>query len=202
MTSSCEGLEGMSFGFVNRDFIAAGIPNQHFNNYGGEERMWISPEGGQFSLWFKPGVKEQRLDDWYTPPELNEGPWEVVSQLYKPDVCMSARMKLENNSGTQFEVEITRGVRLLTAADCQEIRPDGGHDSHHGIKMVAYETINKIINLGPAMSREKGLISIWILGMFNAGPETVVLAPYKPGDRLNSARRSKAIISAHSRPSA
>jgi hypothetical protein len=33
------------------------------------------------------------------------------------------------------------------------------------------------------MSKEKGLISIWMLGMFNAGPKTVVLAPYKPGDQ-------------------
>jgi hypothetical protein len=61
MTSSCNGPDGMSFGFVNRDFISAGIPNEHFNNYGGEERMWISPEGGQFSLWFKPCVKQQTL---------------------------------------------------------------------------------------------------------------------------------------------
>ncbi|HEY4761774.1 MAG TPA: DUF6786 family protein, partial [Thermoguttaceae bacterium] len=48
MTSSCDGLDGVSFGFVNRDFIAAGKLNKQFNNYGGEERLWISPEGGQF----------------------------------------------------------------------------------------------------------------------------------------------------------
>ena len=31
------------------------------------------------------------------------------------------------------------------------------------------------------MTKEKGLVSIWILGMMNAGPETVVIVPYKPG---------------------
>ena len=32
------------------------------------------------------------------------------------------------------------------------------------------------------MTKEKGLVSIWILGMMNSGPETVVIVPYKPGD--------------------
>jgi len=56
MTSACA-PDGLSFGFINREFIEAGEPNKHINNYGGEDRLWLSPEGGQFSLWFKPGVK-------------------------------------------------------------------------------------------------------------------------------------------------
>ena len=77
MTSTCGGLDGPSFGFVNRDFIEAGQPDPHFNNYGAEERVWLCPEGGQFSLWFKPGAK-QVIENWYTPPALNEGPWKIV----------------------------------------------------------------------------------------------------------------------------
>ncbi len=184
MTSSCNGPDGMSFGFINRDFISAGIPNQHFNNYGGEERMWISPEGGQFSLWFKPGVKQQTLADWFTPPELNDGPWPVVAQEGNTSVQMAAKMKLQNTSGTRFDVEVARGVRLLSPADCGEIFSHAAIKtlSQRGVKMVAYETMNQITNLGPAISKEKGLISIWMLGMLNAGPETVVLVPYKSGD--------------------
>jgi hypothetical protein len=184
MTSSCNGPDGVSFGFINRDFITAGIPNDHFNNYGGEERMWISPEGGQFSLWFKPGVKQQTLADWFTPPELNDGPWPVVAQEGKTSVRMAAKMKLQNTSGTRFDVEAARSVRLLSSADCGELFGPAAVKTllQRGVKMVAYETMNQITNLGPAMSKEKGLISIWILGMLNAGPETVVLVPYKPGD--------------------
>jgi hypothetical protein len=184
MTSSCNGLEGMSFGFINFDFIAAGNLNEHFNNYGGEERMWISPEGGQFSLWFKPGVKEQTLADWITPPDLNVGPWPVVSQANNTAVSMATRMKLQNTSGTRFDVEVTRDVRLLAAGDCQNLfgRSTVEAMSQSGIKMVAYETNNRIINRGLAMNKEKGLISIWMLGMLNAGRNTVVLVPYKPGD--------------------
>ena len=54
MTSSLDGDEGMSFGFVCNDFIDKGKNDIRFNNYGGEDRIWLSPEGGQFSLWFKP----------------------------------------------------------------------------------------------------------------------------------------------------
>ena len=142
MTSSCNGPDGMSFGFINRDFISAGIPNAHFNNYGGEERMWISPEGGQFSLWFKPGVKEQTLADWFTPPELNDGPWPVVAEEDSTSVRMAAKMKLQNTSGTRFDVEVARGVRLLSAADCGELFGPAAVKtlSQRGVKMVAYET--------------------------------------------------------------
>jgi len=184
MTSSCDGPAGMSFGFVNRDFIAAGNANEHFNNYGGEERMWISPEGGRFSLWFKPGVKRQTLADWFTPPDLNDGPWRVVSQSGDTAVSMAASMRLQNTSGARFDVEVARSVRLLSAGDCRKIFGESAAKTmtQSGIKMVAYETANQIVNSGPAMSKEKGLISIWMLGMLNAGPKTVVMAPYKPGD--------------------
>ena len=49
------------------------------------------------------------------------------------------------------------------------------------MKFVAYETDNTLTNRGDNMTREKGLVSIWILGMMNAGPRTVVIVPYKPG---------------------
>jgi hypothetical protein len=184
MTSTCGGPEGMSFGFVNRDFIAAGKLNEQFNNYGGEERMWLSPEGGQFSLWFRPGVKLQTLDDWFTPPGLNEGPWPVVSKASNTEVRMSTRMKPQNNSGTQFDLDITRGVRLLVSGDCRELFGQSAAKAmtQSGVKMVAYETTNQVVNRGQAMSKEKGLVSIWMLGMLNASPKTVILAPYKPGD--------------------
>ena len=71
MTSTCTGAEGLSFGFINAPYIEQGQINRHFNNYGGEDRMWLSPEGGPFSLWFKPG-DPQDLEHWFTAPALNE----------------------------------------------------------------------------------------------------------------------------------
>ncbi len=56
MTSTAKGMSGMSFGWLNYKLIASGENAPHFNNYGGEERFWLGPEGGQFSVFFKPGV--------------------------------------------------------------------------------------------------------------------------------------------------
>jgi hypothetical protein len=184
MTSTCGGPNGQSFGFVNDDFINAGKSNLHFNNYGGEERLWLSPEGGQFSLWFAPGKlgKEQNLDNWFTPPAFNEGPWHSFDIVKRPQM-MTASMKFKNTTGTQFHLDVARDVRLLERSDLTKLFGDSAaaRIAAPGVKHVAYETDNELTNRGDAMTREKGLVNIWILGMMNAGPETVVIVPYKPG---------------------
>lgn len=182
MTSTCGGAEGLSFGYINEPYVEAGRHNPHFANFGGEDRMWLSPEGGQFSLWFKPGAA-QNLDHWFTAPALNEGAWGVAA--HGADFCrMEQPMQLENASATRFELNVTREVRLLSARDLPELfgRAAAEMIGGAGVKLVGYETANTVTNRGAAMTRPKGLVSIWILGMLNAGPRTVVIVPYKPGD--------------------
>ena len=181
MTSACA-PDGLSFGFINREFIEADEPNKHINNWGGEDRLWLSPEGGQFSLWFKPGVK-QTLADWYTPPALNEGAWKVVSSP-GATCLMTARMKFENASATPFCLDVLREVRLLDREALTNLFGAVAADmiAHPSVKSVGYETANSIQNCGEPMTKAKGLVSLWILGMMNAGPETIVMVPYKPGE--------------------
>jgi hypothetical protein len=183
MTSTCNGPDGPSFGFLHGEFIEAGKPNRQFNNYGGEDRLWLSPEGGQFSLWFKPGAA-QSLDNWFTPPAMNDGPYELASAAGEPVCRMSRRMQLENASATCFDFAVTRDVRLLAAADLKNLFGASAAEqmTQAGVRRVAYETANTITNSGAAMTKEKGLVSIWMLGMLNSGPKTVVIVPYKPGD--------------------
>ena len=182
MTSTCTGLEGPSFGFVCYDFISAGKTNPHFNNYGGEDRMWLSPEGGQFSLWFKPG-EVQNLSNWRTAPMLNDTPWAVTSAADTTHVRMEVAASLQNASGTKFRVHVARDVRLLAAADAGGRFGDavGQTLCAPGVKTVAYETVNHLTNRGAPMSKPKGLLAIWILSMLNAGPEAITILPYKPG---------------------
>lgn len=182
MTSTCGGDAGLSFGFINSDYIAEGKMNLHFNNYGGEERLWLSPEGGPFSLWFKPGVK-QTLADWYTPPAMNDGPWKVVSQPADPFCRMTAPMQLRNASDTPFDLKITRTVRLFNGDGLAGLIGEESADlvAKHQLKTVAFETENELTNQGEAMSADKGLVSIWILGMLNASPKTVIIVPYRKG---------------------
>lgn len=51
-----------------------------------------------------------------------------------------------------------------------------------GISLVAYETDNKISNVGKdAWSKETGLLSVWILGQFNPSASTTIVVPIKAG---------------------
>ncbi len=183
MTSTCGGENGPSFGFVNRAFIEANRPDPRFNNYGGEDRMWFSPEGGPFSLWFAPGA-EQTLDNWYTPAALNEGEFPLTVGPGDTSHRLAQRMQLRNASATPFDLDVARDVRLLALRDLEELfgRSTVATMASEGVKRVGYETVNTITNRGAPMTREKGLVSIWILGMLNAAPSTVAIVPYKPGD--------------------
>ncbi len=48
------------------------------NAYGGENRLWLGPEGGRFSLFFKPG-DSMVFDHWKTPAAFDTEAWNVTS---------------------------------------------------------------------------------------------------------------------------
>ena len=53
MTRSAEGDKGDSFGWINRELIPKKEKQDHINVFGGEDRFWLGPEGGQYSIFFK-----------------------------------------------------------------------------------------------------------------------------------------------------
>src|SRR6202044_2980205 len=70
------GPGGRSLGFVHRAFISSGKTGTAFDNYGGEDRFWLGPEGGQFGLYFPPG-SAFTFDKWQTPHDMQEGAWAI-----------------------------------------------------------------------------------------------------------------------------
>jgi hypothetical protein len=123
------------------------------------------------------------MQNWFTPPALNDGAWKVVSSPNDPLLRMAVHMTLQNTAATAFELDVTRDVRLLGTDDFRTLfgASAAAAMGKAGVKTVAYETANQITNRGPAFSKKKGLVSIWILGMMNAGPQTVILVPYRSG---------------------
>src|ERR1039458_6174394 len=75
--TSAFGGEGASHGWINRDAIASGKLRPHFNAYGGEDRFWMSPEGGQFALNFAPGTPFD-LEHAYVSAPFDPEPFETV----------------------------------------------------------------------------------------------------------------------------
>jgi hypothetical protein len=181
IAGSSQGPHPWSFGWVNRPFIEAGESSEVFNNYGGADRFWISPEAGQFALFFKPGVK-QELANWATPPGLNEGAFRVIATQNR-ECRLSRRLQLTNYAGVRFDLEVNRTVKLLDDASYADIfGPDAASTLRaRGLERVGFLTDNVIVNRGGQMTRDKGLVSIWTLGQFDPGAHTVIIVPYRPG---------------------
>jgi hypothetical protein len=176
MTSTAAGPDGLSFGWIGREAIASGVNNPHMNSFGGEDRFWLGPEGGQFSIFFKKGDPFD-LDHWWTPPAVNEGAFDVAARE-SDRIHFRKRMMLVNYSGTTFDLEVNREIRLLGKAEVAAL----GIAVPDGVKMVAYASDNNITNLGAnAWTKDTGLLSIWILGMFNPSPATTIVVPFKAG---------------------
>jgi hypothetical protein len=186
MTSTTGGMEGPSYGWLNYKVIEGGVLapaarkgrlEDHMYVFGGEERIWLGPEGGQFALFFSPGSRFD-FDAWHTPPPIDSEPFETVRESGAA-ATFSRRFEVVNFSGTTFSVGVERTVRLLTAAEAGE---SIGVALADGVKAVAYETDNRLTNRGTeAWTREKGLVSIWLLGMYRPSPDTTVVIPFKAG---------------------
>jgi len=177
MTSTTKGMSGLSFGWINHQLIASKKIGEHNNAYGGEDRFWIGPEGGQFSIFFK-NSEPFDIEHWSTPDPLDTKPFELVSQS-KNHAVFKKDIQLENYSHTVFNLRADRDIRILEqdeAANALETTPS------KTIKMVAFESTNKMTNTGPtAWEKESGLLSIWVLGMFNPSSGITILIPFNEG---------------------
>lgn len=177
-TSTATGLSGISFGWINYKALSVDSLSKHINAYGGEDRLWLGPEGGQFSIFFKKGTK-MVFDNWQTPAGIDSEAWQLVSKNTE-QVEMSKTLQLENFSGTTLIAGIKRKVRLISATEMVSIL-DITVDSD--LKWVGFETENTLINAGKEKwSKEKGSLCLWTLGMFNPSDSGMVVIPYVQGD--------------------
>jgi len=177
MTSTAAGADGLSFGWINRELVASGEFVEHINVFGGEDRFWIGPEGGQYSIFFKNGVSFD-LEHWFTPAPIDTEPFQLVTKTQSAAV-LRKDMTLENYSQTVFNVHVDREVRVLERAEAVKIL---GIAPVEMVKMVAYESKNTMTNTGEkSWTKETGLLSIWILGMYNPSPKTTIVVPYTAG---------------------
>jgi hypothetical protein len=177
MTSTAEGDKGYSFGWINRELITSGKILPHINAFGGEERLWLGPEGGQFSIFFSKG-KSFIYDNWQTPAFLDTAPFKLISST-DSSALFGNDITTENYCGTFLKFRIEREVTLLSEKEIEKLIST----DVKGIKSVAYRSDNKLINKGDkAWKKETGLLSIWMLGMFNPSPAIVITIPVKEGE--------------------
>ena len=177
MTSTSEGDSGFSFGWINRNLIAAGEILPHINPFGGEERIWLGPEGGQFSIFFTKG-DDFTYENWQTPAFLDTTPFTLITST-DTSAIFGCEAEIENYSGTVFNLKLEREITLLSEIQIAKET----EINIKGLNCVAYRSRNTITNTGEnEWGKETGVLSIWMLGMFNPSPSVVVVIPVKPGD--------------------
>jgi len=177
MTATLDGPDGYSLGWINHDLIRSGEIQEHINAYGGEDRFWLGPEGGQFSLFFKPDVPFD-FEHWKTPKEIDTEPFDLIS-VNDTSARFKKEMTLMNYSGIQFKLLVNRNVKLLIQSEIERIL---GVSIDHNMPFVGVETENSITNTGEfPWTEETGMLSVWILGMLNPSPETTIIIPFREG---------------------
>lgn len=182
MTSTADGSQGFSFGWINRSLIESKRIQPHINAYGGEERLWLGPEGGQYSFYFSQG-KEFSFDNWQVPAVIDTEPFEVVDADTRK-ATFRRNFRLTNYAGQLFDIQIVREVELLGPATVSQWL---GLDLPDSVRMVAWQSVNTIENNGnAAWTQQTGLPSIWMLCMFTPTPDMVVLVPYNNHDSIQT----------------
>jgi len=178
MTSTAQGDQGFSFGWINHDLIASKKSTPHFNAFGGEERFWLGPEGGQFSIFFKP-KSEFVFNNWYVPPSLDTESFELVNKT-NTEVQFNKNIHLINYTGTALDLKVNRKIKLLNR---DTVAHYIGGNMGATIKAIGFESENTVTNQGKlAWTKETGQLSIWILSMLQANDQTTVLVPFNKGD--------------------
>jgi len=109
VTSTVGGPEAPSYGWINRELAASGKLLPHMNAFGGEDRFWLGPEGGPFSIFFAKGAK-QDLANWQTPAAIDTEPFETSAAPKPTTAAFTRTMRLTNASGTTFDLRVDRTV--------------------------------------------------------------------------------------------
>ncbi|MDP9048706.1 MAG: hypothetical protein M3N14_11250 [Bacteroidota bacterium] len=174
-TSTADGLNGKSFGWINYNAFNQKKLDPHMNAYGGEDRLWIGPEGGKFALFFKPGYKME-FANWHTPPAVDFEDWKLTSSNNKK-ASLTKSMQMLNYAGTVLMFSVNRDIEII---DVPDMKKTLGVDFDDKIKSVGFKTSNTITNTGnQRWNKKSGAPCLWNLDMFSPSPKTVTVIPYE-----------------------
>lgn len=163
------------FGLVHRPAIDGSDPDRSFANYGGEDRLWIAPEGGPWALFFDPGAA-QELPNWRVPAAMDGAPRTVVRREATAIEFRDSAV-LANVKGARFDLSIERRIEALPRADVArllavQVLPDT-------LRVVAFRSVNTLRNAARTLPHFEGMIAPWVLGQFKPSPLTRVLFPFR-----------------------
>jgi hypothetical protein len=173
-TSTDSGANGKSFGWINYKTFAQKSLDPHMNAYGGEDRLWLGPEGGKFSIFFRPR-NPMVFRHWHTPTAFDFESWKLTFKSDKK-VSLSKSTRVLNYLGVIMNLDVIRDIEILEPADEKRML---GIDFDSKVKSVAFYTKNTIINTSDySWTKVTGAPCLWDLDMFPPSAKTVIVVPY------------------------
>lgn len=177
MTSTLGGDEGYSLGWINRTLISEEGDEANMAPLGGEDRLWVGPEGTECSLFFKSGqlfVSE----NWRAPAAISKEKWTLVSSS-KYQAKLEKSAQFTNMKGRKFDVLLNREISFIKKADASKIL---GYEIPDSVKMVAFQSVNRITNKGDkAWDANSGYLNLSVMSCFHANKSTYAFIPYRQG---------------------
>lgn len=171
MCSTFDRKQGEAHAWINEAACRKGKVDPVFNNFGGEERLFFAPEGGQFGLMF--GRKESRFENYCVQAGMNSLDYQLVSRD-DHSALIQADMTLDNYTGTRFKLHVDRRVTLL------EVCPFT-LEVDHPVELVAFQSENTVTNVGPdPWTRKNGTVAMWCLGQLLEHPRLTIVVPTQP----------------------
>ncbi len=178
LTSTFDGVDGVSLGWINHELLADNKAGLSTYQIGGEDRFWVGPQGGDFSLFFKQGDMPS-LENWKAPIAFSRDPWKLIASS-NTQAKFEKDADFENAQGVRFKVRAEREITVLNRAQVSEIL---GIEIPSTVKLVAFQSFNKLTNTGDSKwNPNTGLVNISVQSCFNANRGVNVFIPYRSGD--------------------
>lgn len=169
--TSFSGESGTFGGYINHRAFTEGMKDA-WDNWGGEERYWLCPEGGQYGLMFRD--KRESFSHYHVQDGINNQPYEVTeASPHGSFLRMRSRMRLQNKQGTNFDVEVARHISPLD--NCPYANGCGS-----SVDVVGFQSESTLSNIGQIpFSRDTGALAHWHIGQFPVGKHTIAAIPYR-----------------------
>ncbi|WP_440876045.1 DUF6786 family protein [Thalassotalea sp. PLHSN55] len=167
ITSTANGEHGLSNGWVNYDALSAGK-----GNVGGEDRFWLAPIGSKYSVFYPVG-DSFASNLWRVPEAVSETPFTLISKNAH-SAHLYQKLHVQNMQGTEFIVGVDRNISLYSKRHLNTLLKIKLPEN---VKYIGFGSNNRLTNLGKDWRADTGLLSIWILGMFQGTDNSWAIAP-------------------------
>ncbi|SDX82364.1 hypothetical protein SAMN05444411_11028 [Lutibacter oricola] len=173
-TSSSKGMEGISYGYFNKNLILKEEYKNNLTAMGGEGRLIFAPEVGKYATFFAPNTP-QTAETIGPSKDMKSKRFIVESKTDKSIVC-SSTMNILNANNYTFNIDVKRKVSILSS---EEIKNEL-NIAYNNVSEVAFKVESWVKNIDSIQwSKQNGLLSIWDLACVKTTPKTIVIIPTK-----------------------